>query len=292
MLPFEITEALCEWFERNRSQSLIIHSAQPLGGGSINQVYRIDTNLGIFCLKYNLGKRFPEMFETEERGLSLLRGAKVIRIPETIIVQALTNYSYLLLEFITSSQQSNLFMQDFGYALAQIHKINAVQYGLDHDNYMGALPQHNLFHDDWVSFFIEERLDNQVRLAINNKRLGKEHIVTFQHLYAQLNHFFPPEKPSLLHGDLWNGNVLVSEKGNACLIDPAVYFGHREVDLAMSILFGGFTNDFYASYQDAFPMETGWRERMDVYNLYPLLIHLNLFGSGYLSSILSVLKKF
>ncbi len=292
MLPCEITEALCEWFEYNHSQSLVVHSAQPLGGGSINQVYKIDTNLGIFCLKYNLVKRFPEMFETEEKGLSLLRFAKAIRIPETIIVQSLTGYGFILLEFITSSRQSALFMQDFGYALAQIHKINALQYGLDHDNYMGALPQHNLFHDDWVSFFIEERLEAQVRLAVNNKRLGEEHMLSFQRLYTQLDHFFPPEKPSLLHGDLWNGNVLVSEKGNACLIDPAVYFGHREVDLAMSTLFGGFTNDFYASYQEAFPMETGWQERMDVYNLYPLLIHLNLFGSGYLGSILSVLKKF
>jgi len=292
MIPSEIADSLQDWFEKNREPAFKIHSCSPLGGGSINQVYKINTGSGIFCLKFNQASRFPQMFETEARGLSLLRNAKEIRIPRVITVQTLERYSYILLEYIEAAPKQSCFMQNLGRSLAKLHGNRADLFGLDHDNYMGALPQSNAEHQTWISFFIEERIEIQVKLARDAGLLSSENQQSFQRLYKRLETFFPYEKPSLVHGDLWNGNVIVSETGNACLIDPAVYFGHREIDIAMTTLFGGFGGDFYKSYQEAFPMEQNWEERLEVYNLYPLLIHLNLFGTGYLGSILSVLKKF
>ena len=137
-----------------------------------------------------------------------------------------------------------------------------------------------------------ERLDKQVRLALRNGLLDASAEKLFEKLYVTLDEILPEEPPHLVHGDLWSGNFIVSEEGKACLIDPAVYYGNREVDLAMSTLFGGFSPEFYSSYNEEFPLLEGWKERLDIYNLYPLLIHLNLFGSSYLGSILSVLRRF
>lgn len=272
--------------------SLKILSAQPLGGGSINQVYKITSDQGIFCLKVNRANLFPQMFETEAKGLDLLRSARALRIPEVITVQQTAHYAYILLEFIAGAPRRSTFMKDFGISLAELHRHTAAKFGLDHNNYMGSLAQSNSLHDDWVSFFIEERLEKQVSIASDAGLLTIAHARSFQQLYRRLETFFPAEKPSLIHGDLWSGNFIVSETGSACLIDPAVYYGHRETDIAMTTLFGGFGNDFYTSYQEAYPMENGWEKRLEVFNLYPLLIHLNLFGQAYLGSILSVLKKF
>ena len=183
-------------------------------------------------------------------------------------------------------------MTDFGHSLAALHRHSSGFYGLDHGNYMGSLTQTNTKHPDWSSFFIEERLERQLIRAKNSGYFSTEDVVRFQRLFSQFKTLCPAEKPSLVHGDLWGGNYLVSGQGRACLIDPAVYYGHREVDIAMSTLFGGFDPEFYSSYNEVFPMEKGWRERLDIYNLYPLLVHLNLFGSGYLGSIERIIRKF
>jgi fructosamine-3-kinase len=155
---------------------------------------------------------------------------------------------------------------------------------------MGSLPQSNKKHSDWISFFVEERLEKQVSLA--HEYLSSSNFSAFNRLYKRLGELIPPEPPALLHGDLWGGNYMVSSDGKACLIDPAVYYGHREIDIAMTTLFEGFDGDFYASYHEEYPLEKGWRDRLDIFNLYPLLIHLNLFGSGYLGSIERILKRF
>ena len=157
---------------------------------------------------------------------------------------------------------------------------------------MGSLRQNNCFHSSWVDFFINERLDKQVQLASRKGLLSGPLEKQFERLYAQLDELLPEEPPCLVHGDLWSGNFMVSENGEVCLIDPAVYYGNREVDLAMSTLFGGFSPDFYTSYEEEYPLIPGWKDRLELYNLYPLLIHLNLFGSGYLGSILKVLQRF
>jgi len=137
---------------------------------------------------------------------------------------------------------------------------------------------------------VEERLRKQVSIAV--KYFSSTELNTFEQLYVRLDELLPEEPPALLHGDLWSGNYMITQDGNACLIDPAAYYGHREVDIAMTTLFGGFDETFYTSYIEEYPLEKGWAQRLHIFNLYPLLIHLNLFGSGYLGSILSTIRKF
>lgn len=292
MIPDQILKALSSYFEKYQSSGFQILSSSPLGGGSINEVHLLKTTNGNFCLKYNLRDSFPKMFEAEAKGLELLSKAQTIRVPRIVFHENLTDYSFLLLEYINSISRIKGFWQDFGSSLALLHRNKSELFGLDYNNYMGSLSQNNCYHSEWVDFFIEERLDKQVGLAMRRGLLDKSEEKLFEKLYPRLYEILPEEPPSLIHGDLWSGNYIVSDEGKACLIDPAVYYGNREIDLAMSTLFGGFTPEFYTSYDKEYPLEPGWKERLDLYNLYPLLIHLNLFGSSYLGSILSILRRF
>jgi fructosamine-3-kinase len=181
-------------------------------------------------------------------------------------------------------------MHDFGRSLARLHRHTTGYFGHELDNYMGSLPQSNKKHTSWNSFFVEERLKRQVSLA--NVYFSSSDFAAFERLYVRLDELLPVEPPALLHGDLWGGNYMVAPDGKACLIDPAVYYGHREVDIAMTTLFGGFDESFYTSYLEEYPLEKGWQKRLDIFKLYPLLIHLNLFGSVYLESILSIIRRF
>ncbi len=284
MLPDEIIEFLGHRFQ--------IHASRALSGGDINQVYRIDTSGGIYCLKVNSADRFPGMFEKEALGLSLLRKANELYIPSVAEVISTKHYSALLLEFIDSAQPDKNFMFRFGVSLAKLHDHSTSSFGLDHDNYMGSLPQSNREQTNWTDFFIEERLEKQLRPARDSGQLSRDTDNLFSRLFSRLDQLMPVDMPALLHGDLWGGNFMVSETGEACLIDPAVYYGHREVDLAMTTLFGGFSSGFYQGYESHQKLVPGWRERLDLYNLYPLLVHVNLFGGGYMDSVRRILRKF
>ena len=292
MLPDQILKALSEFFGKHQHSDFKILFSTPLGGGSINEVYQLNTTVGNFCLKYNFSSAFPKMFETEAKGLALLSKTDTIRVPGVIFCDSLSDYSFILLEYILAAPRVKEFFRDFGRALARLHRNKRELYGLDYNNYMGSLAQSNCYHSDWVEFFLEERLNKQIRLARQKGLLDVSVEKQFEKLYTLLDDLLPEEPPCLVHGDLWNGNFIVSEEGRACLIDPAVYYGNREVDLAMSTLFGGFSPEFYSSYNEEYPLITGWRDRLDLYNLYPLLIHLNLFGTSYLGSILSILRRF
>jgi len=183
-------------------------------------------------------------------------------------------------------------MQKLGLQLAQMHRNNAPDFGFEKDNYMGSLPQSNRKHTTWKSFFIGERLKPMVKLAFDASFIGQKLVSDFEKLYEKLGDFFEEEKPSLIHGDLWGGNYLISSEGKPYLIDPAVSYGFREFDLAMTHLFGGFSADFYQAYEEEFPLQANWQKRIDLWNLYPLLLHLNLFGTGYLGQVKNGLKKF
>ncbi|HKB43117.1 MAG TPA: fructosamine kinase family protein, partial [Chitinophagaceae bacterium] len=165
-------------------------------------------------------------------------------------------------------------------------------FGFAEDNYMGALPQMNTQKENWIDFFIHCRLQPQIKLAVEKKLIRAKHIATFENLYSKLLFIFNDENSSLLHGDLWAGNFMCNENSQTVLIDPAVYFGHRSMDLAMTTLFGGFDKLFYESYNYYFPFPHNYDEQWEICNLYPLLIHLNLFGSSYLGQIESILRKF
>ena len=292
MIPEEIRASLTSYFSASGGNGFILHASSSLSGGCINSVSRLDTSQGPFCLKYNTADLFPGMFEAEAKGLNLLSSAGEITIPGVICTGTAGRYSYILLEFIDSARRKTGFMEDFGRRLARLHRHTDAFFGLDHDNYMGSLAQSNRKHADWISWFREERIEPQLKLAGNEGYFSGSDLSAFRRLYTRLEEIIPKARPSLIHGDLWGGNYMVDETGDPCLIDPAVNYGHREAEIAMTTLFGGFDPSFYASYQEEFPLETGWRERLEIYNLYPLLIHLNLFGSGYLGGILDVLRKY
>ena len=292
MIPEQIQKDLAAYFEKYNNSDFTILSSKPLRGGSINQVYQLKTTTGSFCLKYNRSETFPGMFETEALGLNLLASAGTIEVPGVILTDNLPDYSFILLEFMEAATEIKGFFRDFGRTLACLHRKTGEFFGLGYNNYMGSLTQNNSFHSGWVDFFVEERLERQVELALQKGLMKYPEKKLFEKLYVRLNEFLPEEPPCLVHGDLWSGNFIVSDKGRSCLIDPAVYYGNREVDLAMSTLFGGFSPEFYSSYNEEFPLISGWKDRIDLYNLYPLLIHLNLFGSSYLGQVLSILRRF
>jgi fructosamine-3-kinase len=266
--------------EKQFGDSIELISVSPVSGGDINEAFRFETSSGDFFVKKNSASRFPEMFEKEARGLKLLADAKEIPIPEVIFFGEEDDIAFLVLKFIESAPKQNNIWNSFGEKLAQLHKYSSEKFGLDHDNYIGSLHQSNNYHLSWTDFFREERLEVQVKIARDDDAIGRETVNAFERFYKRLDEIFPVEPPALIHGDLWSGNFMVNEIGEAVIIDPAVYYGHREMDLGMSQLFGGFSNEFYEAYQAHYPLENGWQQRMDYCNLYPLMVHVNLFGGG------------
>jgi|SRR5690554_58525 len=267
-----------------------ILKVESVFGGSINHSYKVQTKEHVYFVKTNTSSSFPQMFEKEALGLMLLSSSKAIRVPSVLAYGAVDNTAYLILEFIERSVKSHSFWENFGRQLAELHHVSADHFGLDHDNYIGSLPQLNKKVDNWADFFIEQRLQAQLKMAVDCSIIESSVVKDFNLLFPKIATYFPIEKSSLLHGDLWSGNFMIDGQSNAVIVDPAVYFGHREMDIAMSRLFGGFHNRFYDAYNECFPMEVGWEERLDTCNLYPLLVHLNLFGGGYLNSIKSILR--
>jgi len=292
MLPNKIHDAVEDFLNSRSDVPVNISTVAPVSGGSINKAFKLKTNTGKFFLKYNHALKFPQMFEKEAKGLSLLSSAGEIEIPEVLHYGEAGQDAFLLLGYIESVEQVHDFWEDFGCRLAKMHSHHAQKFGLDHDNYMGSLHQHNTFHNNWTEFFIEERLGRQIKLARENGAIGRSDIRGFESLYKRLDDIFPETLPSLLHGDLWSGNFMVNAQGRACLIDPAVYYGHPEIDIAMSKLFGGFNPKFYEAYNEHNPLEKGWENRLDIYNLYPLMVHVNLFGGGYLGSVQRIIGRF
>jgi fructosamine-3-kinase len=285
-------KAVLELLKEKLNKKVELITFSSVGGGSINDAFRFETNCGSYFIKKNSASRFPQMFDKEISGLQLLDSVKEIPVPEVIGSGESGDEAFLALRFIESAGKSKYFWEDFGKRLANLHRHSSTFFGLDHDNFIGSLFQSNRKHDHWADFFREERLEVQVKLARDHGKLCRETINAFEKFYLKIHEIFPNEPPAIIHGDLWGGNFMVNENGEAVIIDPAVYYGHREMDLAMSQLFGGFDSRFYEAYHHQYPLEKGWQQRMDYCNLYPLMVHVNLFGGGYLGSVNSILRKF
>jgi protein-ribulosamine 3-kinase len=264
----------------------------PVGGGSINHTYHIKAGASSFFCKINKLSAFPGLFAAEQKGLKLLAHQQVIGTPRVIAHGHTGDTQVLILEWIEQGLKTDAFWQTFGKQLAALHYKQHNQCGLDAGNYMGALPQNNEWTSSWTTFFIQQRLQPQVQLALERHLLEPAQATQFEKLYLQLDTIFPDEPAALLHGDLWSGNFLCDDTGKPVLIDPAVYYGHRSMDLAMTTLFGGFDGVFYESYQYHFPLPPNYKQQWEICNLYPLLIHLNLFGKGYLSDILHTIGRY
>ena len=265
-----------------------VEDFSSLPGGSINRVYLLKTSEGPRVIKINDPHKFPGMFAAEKEGLQELRKAKAIDGPEVLGVGENKEAAWLLLEYKEQVPQKSNFWNSFAEGLSALHRNSAESFGFHSDNYIGSLPQYNNHETSAVDFYINQRLEPQFRMAAE-KGFSFDKLNVF---YKNISEEIPAEPPSLLHGDLWSGNYIINEHGLPCLIDPAVCYGPREMDLGMMKLFGGFSETVFSEYKKHFPLTTGFEQRVPIWQLYYLLVHLNIFGKSYLASVKNILSRF
>jgi protein-ribulosamine 3-kinase len=274
------------------------HPVQVLGthavsGGSIHTALRVDTDAGAFFLKTNSADAAAN-FEAEAAGLTLLQGRSQLRVPAVVATGTSAGQAWLLMDWLAGAAPTRQSWALLGEGLAALHLHTQPRFGLAQDNYIGSLAQSNAPADSWAEFYVQRRLQPQRRLAHANSYLTADLERQLERLYLRLPDWVPEEPPALLHGDLWSGNVLprTDPRGIPSIFDPAVYYGHRESDLAMTRLFGGFDGAFYDAYLACHPLAPAWEERVPLHQLYPLMVHLNLFGMAYLPQIQAVLRRY
>ena len=277
--------------------SVSVLEKTPVSGGDINRAYCLSLSNGDqLFVKENDAEKIG-FFIKESEGLNALRHAGVISVPQVYGYGKDGTSSFLLMEYIQPGRMQKEFYENFGRKLAALHLSECAiytgdgNYGFTSDNYIGAGEQENAPEKSWVGFFRKRRLLPQIRRA--SSYFDKDELRILDRLLEKLDVLLTePEKPALLHGDLWSGNYLTGRDGEAWLIDPAVYVGHPEADLAMTELFGGFPRAFYEGYCEVYGKLNGYADRRDLYNLYHLLNHLNLFGASYLGAVRRILQKY
>lgn len=263
---------------------------EPVHGGDINVSFSIYSHTNRYFLKINDADKYPGMFEKEADGLDSLRKNSTLVIPGVVKQGVVENRQYLLLSWIDSGKISDDSWPQFGQALAALHKQPQLHFGWRVNNFIGSLPQVNSFYPDWASFYSNCRIIPLVKQLYDSNAFTEKDVKNSESLCKRFSEIFPDEPPSLLHGDLWSGNYKITHEGKAAVFDPAVYYGHREMDIGMSLLFGGFHSSFYNSYNEVYPLQKGWQSRLPFTQLYPLLVHLVLFGGHYVQEARTILK--
>ncbi len=259
--------------------------------GNFNLAARVETKEGKFFIKWNKGDH-EGMFESEAKSMELLRETNTIYVPKVYGYGKKEGGAFLMLDFVAEAKKKEDFWEDFGIKLAALHQVTNEKHGLHFNNYVGSLRQINDFNPDGIQFFIEKRLTIQLEIAYKAKLIDYKLYIDLNNLISKIPTIFPNEAPSLLHGDLWSGNLMTNANGSAAVVDPSAYYGLREAEIAFTTLFGGFDVAFYKAYNDVKPLAPGFKNRIDLYNLYPLLVHANLFGGGYIEAIKKVVKKY
>ncbi len=292
----ELQRKIAAAITRSTSREAEVVATRPVGGGCINNACEVELGDGRrFFVKSNSSAP-PRFFESEAEGLEALAEAAAIRVPAVVAWSPEEpGEDFIVLERIDSGRPGPGFFEDFGRRFADLHRrATSERYGFERDNYIGSTLQLNRWTADWTEFWRRNRLAYQLDLARRNglsdpslDRLGDRLLDRLDELIAE-----PAEEPCLVHGDLWSGNFMADHEGAPVLIDPAAYFGRREADLAMTLLFGGFDRRFYDAYEETWPLEPGSEDRLAIYKLYHLLNHLNLFGGGYHAGCLNILRRF
>ncbi len=274
-------EAICRQLADHLCTSLQYKGHQSLYGGDINQSYLLKTSEGALFVKLNKASRLT-MFEAEAAALTEMRHAKAARIPEPILAGTSDNHAFLVMEHIEMGGSSAASEEALGHQLALMHQISRPNFGWDRDNTIGSTPQQNRESESWITFWREQRLAPQLQWT-SQRGASRTLAEKGERLLDQLDTLLADHyvQPAMLHGDLWGGNWSTARSGEPVLYDPALYYGDRETDLAMTELFGGFSQRFYDAYSEAWPLDAGYSQRKVLYNLYHILNHFNLFGGGY-----------
>lgn len=282
-----------------------VRAVEPVGGGCIANAGRVTVGMDDVFVKWGRGET-GRTLEAEARGLRALRSAgkllagkllagKLLRVPDVIAEGRIDDddLAYLVLEFIQEGSSTRHSSSMLGEGMAELHRVEGPFYGFEADNFIGRLPQENAPLDSWPDFFRRRRLEPQVRMARRNGRWKTGWDASIGRLSDMLDTLLPARPPrSILHGDLWSGNAMIDSEGTPVLIDPAVYYGDRETDLAMMALFGGFDRGVWAAYQEQWPLEDGWEARRDLYQLYHLINHLNHFGDSYAAGVGEIVRRY
>ena len=266
-----------------------VRDVAPVGGGCIAHATRIDTQKGCFFLKWG-SHDVAVSFSAEADGLrTLKKGTDVLLIPDVLYLDE----ACLLLEWVEPGRTSTSTWEALGRGLAELHQRTGPSFGYPRDNFLGRTPQENGWVSTWPAFFVERRFVPQVRRARASRQWNPSWDALIENIYGRLESWLPESPPpGLVHGDLWSGNQMVSQDGRPVLFDPAVYYGHTETDLAMTRLFGGFHERFYSAYFEINLKRDGYAERFELYNLYHLINHLNLFGHTYAGGVARILKRY
>jgi protein-ribulosamine 3-kinase len=275
-------KAVAASIARATGEPFQVDHANPVGGGCINQGFHLQGSGREFFVKLNTASALA-MFEAEAVGLKEIAATNTVRVPLPICMESDRERAWLVLQYLPLSSGGPRSMAVLGERLAAMHRITHERYGWTRDNTIGATPQVNARLADWSEFWTQHRLGYQLDLAARNGHRGELQRKGAL-LLERVANLFVGHRPaaSLLHGDLWGGNAAATTGNEPVIFDPAVYYGDREADLAMTTLFGGFPSEFYLAYESAWPLDPGHRGRRDLYNLYHVLNHLNLFGGGYL----------
>jgi len=283
-------QSIISHIEQTTGRAFLVEQQQSLGGGSINSAFLLaDKNGQQYFVKTNRPGQLA-MFEAEARGLQALASSNTLRVPESVCFGENPTQSYIVLEYLEMNGQAD--QQLLGEQLAAMHRVTAENFGGEIDNTIGATFQPNPWTADWLEFWCEQRLGFQLQLAAKNgyggelQSLGEKLLLEMPKLFSGREIL-----ASMLHGDLWGGNVAGLKDGTPVIYDPAFYYGDREADLAMTYVFGGFTPGFYASYQSAFPLDDGFAVRKTFYNIYHIINHLNMFGGGYYGQAIHMIKQ-
>ncbi|HOY14069.1 MAG TPA: fructosamine kinase family protein [Saprospiraceae bacterium] len=264
----------------------------PVSGGDISTAYKLKTQSADLFLKINNHDNGSSMFREEALGLETIFQALKAGVPSVLLVDQFESQALLLLEYVLPKSANSQDFYQLGVHLAKLHSITNPHFGFKSNNFIGSLTQNNEPRHQWIPFYVNNRLEPQLFLGRQLGFLDDKEVPSVDQLMIGLEQRIGYCKPALLHGDLWSGNYLISTNGQPYFIDPAVYFGHREVDLAMTRLFGGFGDAFYEAYYEIWPKEAGEEERIELYQLYFLLVHLNLFGKSYKPAVIRILRKY
>ncbi len=271
---------ISEQISQTTGKPFSIRDRRSVSGGCINQGYRISGENQSYFVKINQASRL-QMFKAEALGLKQMLETKTIRVPQPICYGTSENQSYLVLEWLDFARGGDPYSwEKMGRQLASMHQVKGVsQFGWSENNTIGSTPQINTWTSNWADFFAEHRIGYQLKLA---RRRGGN-FPDAELVIAKVKEFLQDRQPqpSLVHGDLWSGNAAILESGEPVILDPAIYYGDREVDIAMTELFGGFPAAFYRGYEQVWSLDPDYQKRKPLYNLYHILNHFNLFGGGY-----------
>lgn len=267
-------------------------SITTVHGGDINEAFCITTETQRFFLKINKTQVHTDMLAKEADGLNVLRAHTQLKVPQVLQTGSAHDHQFLLLEWLDKATPLKESYYNFGQGIAQLHKERQPYFGFNENNYIGSLPQINTSFNNWPDFYANCRILPLMKKLVDSGLLTSKDFTQTEKFCTAVKSIFPEEQPALLHGDLWSGNYICTAEHGFAIFDPAVYYGHREMDLAMTKLFGGFPAEFYTGYSNVYPLEKGWPERLPYAQLYPLLVHAVLFGGHYISSVRSVVSVF